>query len=40
MGLKVIMTKRAQRERVLVIEYIQQNFGIKAANRADASYES
>ena len=25
------MTKRAQRQRVLVIEYIQQNFGVKAA---------
>ncbi len=31
MGLKVIMTKRAQRERVSVIEYILQNFGVKAA---------
>ena len=31
MGIKVIMTKRAQKERVLVIEYIQKNFGIKAA---------
>lgn len=30
MGLKVIMTKRAQKERVSVIEYIQQNFGVKA----------